>query len=361
MKSAYLLAGMHLRIFLKLLRENNYSLYPRYVFRLLFVLQNAFWTSIFARFEKKKFEKQIQQHVEEKPPVIIIGHWRTGSTYLHQLMTLDENLAAPSLFQTAQPDSFKVSYRYYRPLMKIFLGKTRPFDQIKNGMDEPQEDEFALVRLTGFSPMLGLVFPKKDRFFLNGNSLFIPENQKKLDEWKQKTRFFYKKLSWFYKKQIILKNPFHSFRIKEILEMYPEAKFIHIYRNPIDVIPSTAKMWSIVGSQNSLNRFWKNPEIIDVVNIFRKLENTIEQTRKLIPEKSFTEIKFEEMEIDPVTTLQQAYSNLGLTFTQEFQHRILQFIDFNKNYKKNKYNLDEASQKLIEQSLEVYMKKRGYL
>ena len=148
MKSAYLLAGIQFRIFLQLVRNNKVSLWPKYIFRFLFVLQNSVWASLFAWREKQKYGKQIAAYIMPNDPVFIIGHWRTGSTYLHQLMNLDENLSAPSLFQTAQPNGFKVSYRYFRPLMKMVLGKTRPFDQIKNSMDEPQEDEFGLVRLT---------------------------------------------------------------------------------------------------------------------------------------------------------------------------------------------------------------------
>jgi len=360
MKSAYLLAGIQFRMFFKLVRHNKISLCPKYFFRLLFVLQNAVWSSLFALRERQKYGKQISSYKIETAPIFIIGHWRTGSTYLHQLMNLDENLAAPTLFQTAQPNSFKVSYRYFRPIMKLFLGKTRPFDQIKNSMDEPQEDEFALVRLTGFSPMLGLVFPKEKSFFLNGNSMYLPNTTEKLKDWKEQTQSYYKKLAWNSNRQLVLKNPFHSFRIKELLEMYPDAKFIHIYRNPLDVVPSTVNMWSIVGSQNTMNRRWKNPEIADVTSILKSLLDTVESDKQLIPKGSFTEIRFEDLEKDVVGSLKKAYSEIGQNFTDNFKERLIAFLEENKDYKKNAYSLNDEEKDLILQKLQKHINRLEY-
>ena len=360
MKSAYLLAGIQFRIFIQLIRSNKISLWPKYFFRLFFVMQNAVWASLFAAREKQKYGKTIASYRMPNDPVFIIGHWRTGSTYLHQLMNLDENLSAPTLFQTAQPNGFKVSERYFRPLMKIFLGKTRPFDQIRNSMDEPQEDEFALVRLTGFSPMLGLVFPKDRAFFLNGTSSYLPGNNQWLANWKKQTHGFYTKLAWNSRKQLVLKNPFHSFRIKELIEMYPNAKFIHIYRNPLDVVPSTVRMWSIVGSQNTLNRRWKNPEIPDVSSILNSLLEKVESDKHLIPAGSFTEIRFEDLEKDVTGTLHKAYNDIGLNFSDAFEKKLLQFVDENKEYKKNSYSLTIGEKDVILHKLGQHIKRLGY-
>jgi hypothetical protein len=361
MKSAYLLAGIQFRIFFKLLRHNKISLWPRYILRFLFILQNALWATLFAWREKNKFGKQIQSYKMPVDPVFIIGHWRTGSTYLHQLMNLDENLAAPSLFQTSQPNGYKVAYRYFRPVMKMVLGKTRPFDKIKNSMDEPQEDEFALVRLTGFSPMLGLVFPKDRKFFMNGNSTFLPPGEKELSEWKKQTLYFYTKLSWSSKKQLVLKNPFHSFRIKELVEMYPHAKFIHIYRNPLDVVPSTVKMWSIVGSQNTMNRLWKNPEIPDVITLLNTLLEKIEKDKHFIPQGSYTEVRYEELEKDVIATLKKAYREIGLAFTPDFEEKLSAFLIENKDYEKNNYSLKKEEKELILQKLQPHFRRLEYI
>ncbi|MEI6122540.1 MAG: sulfotransferase [Bacteroidota bacterium] len=294
-------------------------------------------------------------------PIFIIGHWRTGSTFLHQLMNLDENLAAPSLFQTAQPNGFKSAYNYFKPIMKIALGKTRPFDQIKNSIDEPQEDEFALVRLTGFSPMLGLVFPKRHTFLLNEYNLFLPENIEECKNWEKQTRLYYNKLAWNSQKQLILKNPFHTFRIPKLIEMYPNAKFIHIYRNPLDVVPSTVRMWSIVGSQNTMNSYWKNPEISDVTEVLNSLLNQVEQDKYLIPEGAYTEIRFEELENDVIGTLKEVYRDIGLEFSDIFEKKLTDYLKEIRDYEKNNYLLQDDEKKLILQHLYKHMIRQQYI
>ena len=360
MKSAYLLAGIQFRIFFKLLRRNKVSWLPKYLFRFFFVLQNAVWASLFAWLDRRKYGQEFEAYTLEKDPVFIIGHWRTGSTFLHQLMSLDENLSAPTLFQTAQPNGFKSAYYYFRPIMKMALGKTRPFDQMKNSMDEPQEDEFALVRLIGFSPMLGLVFPKKYSFFLKEYNQFLPDTKEEMAKWEQQTRWFYKRLAWNSGKQLILKNPFHTFRIQKLLEMFPQAKFIHIYRNPMDVVPSTVRMWSIVGSQNTLNRNWKNPEIGDVSELLNSLLDTVERDKSLIPKGAYTEIRFEELEADTVGTLRKAYQSLGLEFSGAFESQLAKYMKEIQDYEKNTYTLNEAEKEEIREYLESHIIRQNY-
>jgi len=361
MKSAYLLAGIQPRIFLKLIRHHKFTWFPRYIFRFLFVLQNSIWASLFAWRDRTKYGKKVAAYSMPKDPVFIIGHWRTGSTFLHQLMSLDNKLAAPSLFQTAQPNGFKSGYNYFRPLMKLALGKTRPFDKMKNSMDEPQEDEFALVRLTGFSPMLGLVFPKKFSFFLKEYFLFLPETADEMLNWETQTRKFYTKLAWNSQKQLVLKNPFHSFRIQKLLEMYPKAKFIHIYRNPVDVVPSTVRMWSIVGSQNTMNRYWKNPEISDVSEILNSLLDRVEQDKHLIPQGAYTEIRFEDIEQDAVAALKKAYTNIGLEFSEDYEQVIRKYLEEITDYEKNNYSLRDGEKEIILQHLKPHIIRQHYL
>jgi len=192
MKSAYLIAGMRLSIFLKLIWENGISLTPKYLVRFLFLLQNGFWASIFYRKEKRNYEQKIIDQKLSTNPVIIIGHWRTGSTYLHQLLSIDPNFVTSNVFQASIPDSFLTSRKSYEPIMQRFVKGTRPMDQVKLGLDEPLEDEYALFRLTSYSPLKHLIFPKSKTYFLKLEPDFLP-TENKLEEWKNALKHFYKK------------------------------------------------------------------------------------------------------------------------------------------------------------------------
>ena len=64
----------------------------------------------------------------------------------------------------------------------------------------------------------------------------VPERE--VDEWKQALVLFLKKLTWKYRKPLLLKSPPHTCRIKLLLGLFPEARFVHIHRDPFAVYQS---------------------------------------------------------------------------------------------------------------------------
>ncbi len=359
MKHSYLLTGIKLQHLIKLLARNRITFYPKYFFRLLFLLQSGVWSSIFAKNEAIRFGKIIKSTPLPDNPIIIIGHWRTGSTLLHQLMNLDNDLTAPTLFQVTLPDSFLNSRRYYEPAMKAFMGKHRPMDQVKLGFDEPMEDEWATFRMTNISPLERVIFPKSRRYFLLDYDTFVPDGSS-VAQWEKALCVFFKKLAYSTNKRIVLKNPFHSLRIKMLKRLFPNVRFIHIYRHPYTVIPSTIRMWNIVGKQNSLNKRWTSPQIEDVVTVLDRMLSAIQHDLAELPDENYCEVKFEELEKEPVSVLKKIYHKLGLTFTPQFENKVNEFLPDIKHYKKNIYTLSRQERELISNRLKYHIEYYGY-
>ncbi|MBI9053421.1 MAG: sulfotransferase [Bacteroidales bacterium] len=359
MKSAYLIAGMRLSRFIKLIFKNGMALYPKYFIRFLFLLQNGVWASIFYRKEKKLFKQKIEQHSLSDNPIIIVGHWRTGSTFLHQLLALDKNLITTNVFQGSIPDSFLSSRKSYEPIMGRALKGTRPMDQVKLSMDEPLEDEYALFRLSSYSPLERLIFPKSKEYFLNLFPGFLPEG-KKLKEWKEALVYFYKKLTLLNNKTILIKNPFHSYRIKVLNEIFPNARYIHIIRNPHKVVPSTIRMWDIVGKQNAMNTKWQKPSVKDTAGLYKSMLLKLEDDLKTIPESRCCEIKFEDLEKDPISHVKGIYKQLNVQFSSEFEQQMSDFLLGVKEYKKNKYEMPEDDKLEINEILGQWMNQKKY-
>jgi hypothetical protein len=359
MKHSYLLAGIKLNHFFRLIRWNGLSFHPKYLFRALFLLQGGIWSSLLSSLEKKRLGKRIKNFQPPDDPIFIIGHWRTGSTYLHQLLNLDERFASPTVFQVSVPDNFLVSRRYYKPIMTRMLDPVRPMDQVKLGFDEPQEDEYAILKMGSYSPLEKLIFPKNSEYFLSGLSTFAPDESKR-PYWISSFQWFYKKLVFHYKKRILFKNPFHSLRIELLKTMFPTAYFIHIYRNPYIVIPSTQHMWSIVGRQNCLRKYYSDPPFSEVLAVYKMMMNNIRRSLDSLPENSFSEIKFEEFEADPIPTLKKLYDQMGLTFCSDHELAIENFLRENKDYRKNRYTLSAAEMKQLEVELGNELKQYGY-
>ncbi len=350
MKHSYLLAGTTAGNFFKLLAKNGFSPHPAYLGRILFLSQNGLWAAAFKKRERKKFGKVVREYKMPADPVFIIGHWRTGTTFLHQLMNLDENFIAPSVLQVSVPDSFLVSEKYYAPVMSKVVSPKRPMDNVKLGVYEPQEDEYALFKLTLDSPLEKLIFPDSDDYFLNGYTDFYPAPEN-AEKWKSELHTFCRKLSFTNGKRVLLKNPFHSMRIPLLREMYPGARFIHIHRHPYKVVPSTINMWNIVGRQNRLKNKGKAPSVTDVAEMMNKMLNKIRTDFNDLEPDAKYEVRFEEFEKDPLQGLRDIYQHFQFEYSDVLEKNLAGFLDEVKEYRKNKFHLTEEEKEIIRNTL----------
>ncbi len=351
---------MRLGPLVRMIARNRISLRTRYLARMLFLAQSGFWSSLFSRLERMRYDQALHNHPMPADPVFIIGHWRTGSTFLHQLMAQDPGMTAPTLFQVAEPENFLVSYRYYKPIFACVVGKHRPMDMVKLGMNEPQEDEYAIYRMTRSSPLEKLVFPQRDTYFLTGLASFLPEGND-LSEWEERVAGFFKKIHFQSGRRIVSKNPFNSLRIPVLLKLFPEARFIHIVRNPLDSVPSTIKMWTIVQRQNCLNRNEYQPRAGEVCDVMNYMLDEIREQSRLIPQNRFAEIRFEDLERDPSGRLKTLYRNLEIPFTEGFEANIRKFLGEVADYQKNLFEMTEQDRNTITLKMKEFMSRYHYL
>jgi hypothetical protein len=275
-------------------------------------------------------------------------------------MSLDANLKAPTLFDVAIPDGFLSSYKFYKPIMQFMVSKHRPMDMVKMGIDEPQEDEYAIFRMTDFSPLERLIFPETPGYFLMTCDSFLPVEEKR-GEWEKSFLLFFKKLYYRSGKTIVSKNPFNSLRINEIRKIFPEARFIHIYRHPFKVIPSAINMFHIIQNQNCLNNYGTKPTITEVSEVFDKIMTVIRRDLSALPQESYHEIRFEDFESDPIQSLKSIYQTLKFEFSDEFEKKVRVYLSEVKDYKKNEFHLTEEEKNTISATLEHHMKYYRYL
>lgn len=293
-------------------------------------------------------------------PVFIIGHWRTGSTLLHQLMCLDNQFVTPSVFQVTVPDCFISIEKYYKPVMRKMMDTTRPMDNVKFGPDAPQEDEFALFRLTLRSPLQRVVFPHRSRYFLTDDNHFL-NNRSESERWERAMMYFYRKLSFRNNKRVLIKNPFHSMRLKTLMKLFPDAVFIHIYRNPLDVIPSTIRMWNIIARQNWMNKKWSGPSVEEVVRLYNLMLHRIEEDMTHVGPNRFAAVKYEELERDTVGVIRNLYQQLNLNFTDSFLVAMQSFMEQEKDFKKNVHTLGADEVDIIRKHMSWFMKAHDYM
>lgn len=331
-----ILIGITFSEWKKLLAENNYRISPKYLPRLLPITMRSLMNSREEKKEVEAFAAQIRETKVEKAPVFILGHWRSGTTLLQNYFSLDKQFAYPNLFQVYNPNSFLHLEPVVAEKLANAPAEKRPMDNVKVTSDSPAEDEFALAILSRCSPLLAWVFPKRQEFY--DRYLTMQDvSAEEITRWKNAFQLFVRKLTLKNKKQLILKSPPHTCKISLLLDMYPDAKFIHLYRNPFDVFKSTQRLYDSTVPGFYLQK--PKEKVVDtILKNYSRMYDSFFQEKKLIKNQNIIEQSYEELAEDPVKQIRLIYEHLQLPGFEEFLPSLKKYVDSIANYKKNKYS-----------------------
>ncbi len=92
------LFGISTRQWVHLVKKNG-GIDRKYLHRALFVTLTSLATAPIRTLFKIKYEKKINAVRLQNPPVFIIGHWRSGTTYLHELLSNDPHFCYVTLLE----------------------------------------------------------------------------------------------------------------------------------------------------------------------------------------------------------------------------------------------------------------------
>lgn len=326
--------GMTLSEWLRVLAENRFCVNPRYWPRAANITLNSTANSVVRHWENIRHGGRIRAtHVP--PPLFILGVWRSGTTHLHNLFARDDRFAFPTTFETFYPHTFLTTRRINGPLMAAAMPPTRPQDNVMMGIEEPQEDEFALCGMTGLSFTLSWAFPRSTHYarYLTLRDA-TPEERRR---WQQALFAFVQKLTYKHGKPLVLKSPAHMGRIRLLLELFPDAKFLHIHRHPFAVFKSTVHTARTVTKVWALQRY-EPPDLEDV--IFRQHRDVCDayfEERNLIDPARFHELSYDELTRDPIAALRTAYEKLDLPAFSNAEPRIQAYLSTLADYQRNSF------------------------
>jgi len=326
------LYGMTLGEYLRLLRKHSFSVAPAYWPRGAFMAGMGVLNSALRQYEDRLYGRKVAG-AEIKPPLFILGHWRSGTTHLHNLLATDTQFAYPNVYQVLNPHTFLSTERYSKVL--FVSPKTRMMDNVDFSAGVPFEDEFATCG-TLHSPFLTWVFPHTGEQY-DKYLTFRDVPAEEVAEWRAALVLFYKKLTWKYDRPLLLKSPPHTSRIKLLLDMFPQARFIHIHRNPYTVFQSTQRQCQV--SLRTMGLQHPDARRIDarIIRRYKIMYDAFFEERGLIPDDRFHEMSFEELERDPIGELKMAYNHLKLPGFDAMHPSLRRYVDSTVSYRKNTY------------------------
>ena len=318
---------------LRVLWENRFAIDLKYWPRAVMITNNSALNSLVRRWEVMRHGAAIAR-TPVPPPLFVLGIWRSGTTHLHNLMATDDRFAFPNTYQVLYPHTFLTTEQSGGRFMQWMMPATRPMDNVKSGVNEPQEDEFALVA-SGLSFMLGLVvFPRSQQLYQKYLTL-RDLSTKELERWKSALIEFLQKLTLKYDRPLILKSPAHTGRLNVLLDLFPNAKFIHIHRDPYTVFQSTLHTW------HQVTTFWGLQDArVDenrVLQDYAEVYEAFFAQRHRLTEQNFFEVRFADLERDPIGQLRSIYRCLNLPDFAYVEPTLRDYVQSLTGYKRNSF------------------------
>jgi hypothetical protein len=295
-------------------------------------------------------------------PVFIIGHWRSGTTLLHNLMSQDPQFGCLRMFEAIAPGCSLTTGRWLPSSLSRVMPRKRPMDNMEWPMDAPQEEEIPLAKISPYSGYLQFLFPNQsfhsfERFVLLKNAPRGARNEV--------SRCLYRlmQIASIHEggRQLLMKNPVNTARIALLTEMFPNAKFIFLHRSPYDVFRSTKNLHRKILALTALQPFTEETIEANVLAIYPLLLEQYLRDREGLAPNRLIEVGFSELESAPIETVEKIYSQLELPDYATARKPIAAYAETLNNYRKNSFpTLTEREKTLVERYWHSAFREWGY-
>lgn len=302
--------GMRFGDWMRLLAENRFRIHPFRWTMVCLISSITPFNTVMSRVQRLRYGRRIDA-TPVQPPLFIVGHWRSGTTFLHELLVLDERFTYPTTYQCFAPEHFLLTEWLLSRYCGFLLPKQRPMDNVRAGWECPQEDEFALLTMGIRTPYRRMAFPNHppvDLEYLNMEGL----SAEALEKWCRAMRSFVQTLTYRNPKRVILKSPTHTGRVGVLAKLFPGAQFVHITRDPRLLFPSTQRLWkaldAVQGCQVS------RTEHLDefVYDALVRMYDGFEKQREELDPAQIVDVRYDDLVADPVGVIEDIYQRLNL-------------------------------------------------
>jgi len=354
--------GMRMGCWWRLLAKNRFRIAPS---RLPIVAGVSFFcpaNDVLALYQSWRHGSRIAATEVTQPPLFILGHWRSGTTLLHEMLVSDQRFACPSTYQCFAPSHFIVSESLMVRFGSFLLPKKRPMDNMAAGWELPQEDEFALMNLGVPTPYLRIAFPQTQPEDLQYLSLSeLSEAQREF--WREKFMWFIRALTYHHGgKQLVLKSPPHTGRIAQLISLFPQAKFIHLTRDPRKLFSSTMRLWQSLEQVQALQHSRDESYMADyVTECLKRMYRQFEADRQLVSPDNLIDVRYEDLVANPIDTLRELYQRLNLGDFEAVEPLLQQRMSNHDQYRPNQHHIDGELEREILQRWPEYAQRYGYM
>lgn len=346
-----LITGIETGEWLKLLKGVGYDVAPEYLHRLAWVSAWSLPATVVGRMEDARFGRKIAS-MNMPAPIFLLGHWRSGTTHLHNLLGRVPEHTYPTVFQVVFPTAFLSMDPAIPNLTARLMTPTRAYDNVAHGWHEAAEDEIALAKLTGMSPYLSFMFPERSAKYERYID-FMEASPDEREQWLDTLKWFLRKVSLASGgHRVVCKSCGHTARVRMLVEAFPDARFVYIHRNPFEVYASTIHMRSHTDWENFFQvpaGDWEARQSTETLDLGERIFDRWAADRRLIPPERLFEVGYEELAGNEVATMERLWAHLELPRWGQAEAAISEYVDGLQNYKRNELTLTERDRHRVRQ------------
>ena len=357
------LLGCRLDNWLRLLHHNRYRIDGSKILQTLAITGTSLLLSPFALLEHALYAPRVRRTELKKDPIFILGFWRSGTTYLQNMLSRDRQFAwadpmSINLFPVSQTLGGLLS-----PILSRSLKDARPMDNLEYRLDLPMEETFAMMTVSEHDLLHLLAFPKNYQTYVD--CTFLADlGEKDRERWMRQYDFLLKKLTLTKGgKQLILKSPDNTARIRELREQYPDSRFINIHRNPYATLRSAIHM---LKKQMDIMELTERPENFEelmediFVDIFERMYREMFEIQKDIPANRWVDLPYADFVAAPVERLREIYERLEIGDFAAARPYFEAHAESQRSYVKNKLDISPRLRQRINEKLGFYFEHYGH-
>jgi hypothetical protein len=339
----------------------NKHIDPEYRSRYILTLVVSAILDPLGKAENFSNRSKIQKNMPVEPPVFIIGFWRSGTTFLHNLLSFDKQFAYVSTFQGIFPNHLLWHKWWLEKIINLLMPKRRPIDLMELNLDYPQEEEIAMGNLQRLSFYNFFYFPQSFHEYVDEALLFNNIDDREIKQWKESyQKLIAKAIIKSNGQRFLSKSPSNTFRINKILELFPDAKFIYLNRNPYKVLTSFNLFMTEVIKGVGFQDFNKQKHIENICDLYTKMLYSYDIDREQIDPENLIELKYEDFVADPMKHLERIYNQFKLNGFSENKSVFAEQVVDKQNHTSSRYRIDAEIKQFINENLAGYLKKNGY-
>jgi hypothetical protein len=149
--------------------------------------------------------------------------------------------------------------------------------------------------------------------------------------------------------------------VRTLLQLYPQAKFVHIVRDPYELFISTVSLWKSLNEVQRIQSLGDEPCLDEfVLSTFERMYAAFEADRQLLGEDQLVELKYEELVQNPLEEVRSVYTQLNLGDFSLVEPELQSHLAAVKNYRPNQYELADDKRQMIATRWADYMERYGY-